>query len=75
MQYKFPPLLGCVWGPSSIEWGASAFANHVDLPDYTLNIAGMAASYDNCVELSYAHQRFDLGSLVHKRIVFQFNCS
>lgn len=48
------------------EWGASAFATHVDLPDYTLDVAGMAASYGNRVELSYAHQRFDLGSLVHK---------
>jgi hypothetical protein len=48
------------------EWGASAFATHVDLPDYHLDVAGMAASYGNRVELSYAHQRFDLGSLVHK---------
>jgi hypothetical protein len=48
------------------EWGANAFATHVDLPDYTLDVAGMAASYGNRVELSYAHQRFDLGSLVSK---------
>jgi hypothetical protein len=48
------------------EWGASAFATHVNLPDYTLDVAGMAASYGNRVELSYAHQRFDLGTLVHK---------
>ena len=48
------------------EWGANAFATHVDLPDYTLDVAGMAASYGNRVELSYAHQRFDLGSLVNK---------
>ncbi|WP_268801189.1 DUF3034 family protein [Pseudomonas huanghezhanensis] len=48
------------------EWGANAFATHVDLPDYTLDVAGMAASYGNRVELSYAHQRFDLGSLVKK---------
>lgn len=48
------------------EWGASAFATHINLPDYTLDVAGMAASYGNRVELSYAHQRFDLGSLVHK---------
>ena len=48
------------------EWGASAFATHVDLPDYHLDVAGLAASYDNRIELSYAHQRFDLGSLVHK---------
>jgi hypothetical protein len=48
------------------EWGANAFATHVDLPDYTLDVAGMAATYGNRVELSYAHQRFDLGSLVSK---------
>ena len=48
------------------EWGANAFATHVDLPDYTLDVAGMAATYGNRVELSYAHQRFDLGSLVNK---------
>lgn len=48
------------------EWGASAFATHVNLPDYTLDVAGMAASYGNRVEISYAHQRFDLGTLVHK---------
>jgi hypothetical protein len=48
------------------EWGANAFATHVHLPDYTLDVAGMAVSYGNRVEFSYAHQRFDLGSLVNK---------
>ncbi|MBD8622743.1 MULTISPECIES: DUF3034 family protein [unclassified Pseudomonas] len=48
------------------EWGATAFATRVDLPDYRLDVAGMAASYDNRIEFSYARQRFDLGSLVHK---------
>ena len=48
------------------EWGGNAFATHVDLPDYTLDVVGAAASYGNRVELSYAHQRFDLGSLVSK---------
>lgn len=48
------------------EWGGSAFATHVDLPDYTLDVVGAAASYGNRVEISYAHQRFDLGSLVSK---------
>jgi len=48
------------------EWAATAFATRVDLPDYRLDVAGMAASYGNRVELSYARQRFDLGSLVHK---------
>ncbi|MFJ4142377.1 DUF3034 family protein [Pseudomonas sp. NPDC089734] len=48
------------------EWGASAFATHVDLPDYTLDVAGLAVAYGNRVEFSYAHQRFDLGTLQHK---------
>ncbi|WP_296252959.1 DUF3034 family protein [Pseudomonas sp. UBA4194] len=48
------------------EWGATAFATRVDLPDYRLDVAGMAASYGNRIEVSYARQRFDLGSLVHK---------
>lgn len=48
------------------EWGTSVFATHVDLPDYTLDVAGMAVAYGNRVELSYAHQRFDLGTLQHQ---------
>lgn len=45
------------------EWGSSVFATHVDLPDYLLDVAGMSVAYGNRVELSYAHQRFDLGTL------------
>lgn len=48
------------------EWGATAFATTVNLPDYRLDVAGLAVAYDNRVELSFARQRFDLGSLVHK---------
>jgi len=48
------------------QWGASAFGTRVFLPDYRLDVAGVSASYGNRVEISYAHQRFDLGSLVHK---------
>ncbi|MBV4451003.1 MULTISPECIES: DUF3034 family protein [Pseudomonas] len=48
------------------EWGATAFATTVNLPDYRLDAAGVALAYDNRVELSFARQRFDLGSLVHK---------
>lgn len=48
------------------EWGSSVFATRVDLPDYRLDVAGLAVSYGNRVEFSYARQRFDLGSLVHK---------
>ena len=45
------------------EWGSSVFATHIDLPDYTLDVAGMSVAYGNRMELSYAHQRFDLGTL------------
>ncbi|MGY2172659.1 DUF3034 family protein [Pseudomonas gingeri] len=48
------------------EWSATAFATTVNVPDYRLDVAGVAASYDNRVEVSFARQRFDLGSLVHK---------
>lgn len=57
------------------EWGANVFATHVSLPDYTLDVAGMAFSYGNRVEVSYAHQRFDLGSLVHKLSLPEDNLS
>jgi hypothetical protein len=45
------------------EWGATVFASRVESADYRLDAAGMAVSFDNRVELSYARQRFDLGSL------------
>lgn len=48
------------------EWGATAFATSVNLPDYRLDVAGLALAYDNRVELSFARQRFDLGTLVHR---------
>jgi hypothetical protein len=48
------------------EWGASAFATRVWLPDLRLDVAGVAAAYDNRVEVSYARQRLDLGALVSK---------
>ncbi len=48
------------------EWGSSVFATHVDLPDYALDVVGLAAAFDNRVEVSYARQRLDLGSLVSK---------
>ena len=43
--------------------GATAFATRVETGDYRLDAAGVAASWDNRVELSYARQRFDLGTL------------
>lgn len=45
------------------EWGATAFATRVETADYRLDVAGMALVYGNRVELSYARQRFDLGTL------------
>lgn len=45
------------------EWGATAFATRVETGDYRLDAAGVAAFWDNRLELSYARQRFDLGTL------------
>ncbi|TWC34639.1 DUF3034 family protein [Pseudomonas sp. SJZ079] len=47
------------------EWGGDVFATRVETADYRLDVAGLAASFDNRVELSYARQRFDLGTLAH----------
>ncbi len=47
------------------EWGATAFATTVNLPDYRLDVVGLAVAFDNRVEWSFARQRLDLGSLVH----------
>ena len=48
------------------EWGGNVFATHVDLPDYRLDVVGLAVAFDNRVEVSFARQRLDLGSLVSK---------
>jgi hypothetical protein len=45
------------------EWGGDVFATRVETADYRLDVAGLAASFDNRVEFSYARQRFDLGTL------------
>jgi hypothetical protein len=45
------------------EWGADVFATRVETGDYRLDVAGIAASFDNRIELSYARQRFDLSTL------------
>ncbi|MFI8744657.1 DUF3034 family protein [Pseudomonas sp. NPDC077186] len=45
------------------EWGADLFATRVETGDYRLDVAGVAAAYGNRIELSYARQRFDLGTL------------
>lgn len=48
---------------SSGEWGATAFASQVGVDDFTLNVFGASASYDNKWELSIARQRFKLDSI------------
>lgn len=45
------------------EWGGAAFVTRVETGDYRLDVAGGAVSYSNRIELSYARQRFDLGTL------------
>jgi hypothetical protein len=45
------------------EWGGNAFVTRVETGDYHLDVAGGAVSYGNRIELSYARQRFDLGTL------------
>lgn len=45
------------------EWGGSSFLTRVETGDYRLDVGGLALSYGNRVELSYARQRFDLGTL------------
>ncbi len=45
------------------EWGATAFTTRVETSDYRLEAIGVAASIDNRLELSYARQRLDLGTL------------
>ena len=48
---------------SSGEWGVTAFASQVGVDDFTLNVLGASASYDNRWELSVARQRFALDSI------------
>jgi hypothetical protein len=45
------------------EWGATAFATRVESQDYRLDVSGVAVAWDNRLELSYAQQRLDIGSL------------
>ncbi|MEN0107276.1 MAG: DUF3034 family protein [Pseudomonas sp.] len=45
------------------EWGGNAFVTRVETGDYRLDVLGGAVSYGNRIELSYARQRFDLGTL------------
>lgn len=45
------------------EWGGDVFATRVETGDYRLDVAGVAFAFDNRLELSFARQRFDLGTL------------
>lgn len=45
------------------EWAATAFTTRVETGDYRLDAGGVAVSLDNRVELSYARQHLDLGTL------------
>lgn len=45
------------------EWGATAFSTQLRVKDYSMNAKGVALSYDNRFEVSYARQTFDLGTL------------
>ncbi|MBV2129036.1 DUF3034 family protein [Arsukibacterium indicum] len=48
---------------SSDEWSATAFASRVNVDDFSLNSGGVAFSFDNRWEFSYARQRFALESI------------
>ncbi len=48
---------------SNSEWGVTGFYTRVSVDDYDLDAAGIAAGYSNRIELSYARQQFDLGTL------------
>ena len=60
-------------GASSLEGAAgggitpwavlAGYGERGETADYRLDVAGLAASFDNRVEFSYARQRFDLGNL------------
>ncbi len=44
--------------------GASAFATYVNTPDFSLRSAGLALGFHDRVEVSFARQRFDAGSVI-----------
>jgi len=48
---------------STGEVGVSAFGTYLPTDDYALKVAGFAVSFENRVELSYARQSLDLGTL------------
>lgn len=48
---------------SSEEWSITAFSSRVGVDDFTLNVLGASASYDNRWEWSVARQRFKLDTI------------
>lgn len=48
---------------SSDEWSVTSFAARVGVDDFTLNSYGVAASYNNQWEWSFARQKFDLDTI------------
>ncbi len=46
------------------EIGATAFATYVTTQDFSLRSGGLSADWDDRVELSFARERFDAGSVV-----------
>ena len=49
---------------TDVELGATAFATYVSTQDFSLRTAGASVDLDDRVELSFARQRFDAGSVV-----------
>ncbi|WP_333607940.1 DUF3034 family protein [Arsukibacterium sp.] len=48
---------------SSDEWSVLAFGSRAQVDDFSLNVAGVALSFDNNWEFSYARQQFKLDTL------------
>jgi hypothetical protein len=53
------------------QLGASGFLTYASLPDFSLRAAGASVSSGNRIEISYARQRFDAGSVVPGLILGQ----
>lgn len=48
---------------SGDEFGSAVYSTQLRVEDYSLDVKGVAVSYNNRFELSYARQNFDLGTL------------
>jgi hypothetical protein len=49
---------------TDVQLGASGFLTYASMRDFSLRAAGVSVSSDNRVEISFARQRFDAGSVV-----------